>query len=161
MVTCCFDKIMTKRNIHVKQIFKKKQQNESKYYKTLHVVIVFSLPQWNHHQWSHYQYLCHCLSPTSIASLVNIFFSKSNFNHLHPFSPVLIWHLYLGNVVQLFYLHMNISLQQLVKKTIWQFFFSHSIWRFFDLILFSFCLLVLDANPPLAVGYVFKGLHFC
>ena len=44
MVTCCFDKIMTIRNIYVKQIFKEKQQNESKDYKTLHV-IVFSLPQ--------------------------------------------------------------------------------------------------------------------
>ena len=44
MVTCSFDKIMTIRNIHVKQIFKKKKQNESKDYKTLHV-IVFSLPQ--------------------------------------------------------------------------------------------------------------------
>ena len=49
--------------------FQKKQQNESKDYKTLHV-IEFSL-----------------LSPTSITSLVNIFFSKSNFNHLASLFP--------------------------------------------------------------------------
>ena len=34
----------------------------------------------------------------------------------HPFSAVLICHLYLVDEVQLFYLHMNMSLQKLVKK---------------------------------------------
>ena len=80
--------------------------------------------------------------------------------------PVLIWYLYLGDEVQLFYLHMNMGLQQLVKKPLGQFFFSRSMKRIFDLILFSFCLLFLEADPPLAVGYVlfffiFKGFHIC
>ena len=41
-------------------------------------------------------------------------FFKSNFNHLASLSPVLIWHFYLGDEVQLFYLHINMSLQQLI-----------------------------------------------
>ena len=68
--------------------------------------------------------------------------------------PVLIWHLYLGDEVQLFYLHMNMGLQQLVKKPFDSFSFHAQLGAFFYLILFSFCFLFFDADPPLAVGYI-------
>ena len=45
--------------------------------------------------------------------------------------PVLIWHLYLGDEVQLFYLHMNMGLQQLVKKPFDNFYFHAQLGAFF------------------------------
>ena len=43
---------------------------------------------------------------------------------------VLIWYLYLGDEVQLFYLHMNMGLQQLVKKPFDNFSFHAQLGAF-------------------------------
>ena len=43
---------------------------------------------------------------------------------------VLIWHLYLGDEVQLFYLHVNMGLQQQVKKPFESFSFHAQLGPF-------------------------------
>lgn len=79
--------------------------------------------------------------------------------------PVLIWHLYLGDEVQLFYLHMNMGLQQLVKKHFDSFSFhaqlgAFFIWFYF-LFAFSFSMQILLWLWGTSSFFIFKGLHIC